>query len=629
VVRRGVPVLVSEEVRVPLTDSPRPSRRGSLAFAIIALLALLVPAGVLAARPAAPVTIQLLNVSDWHGNLDPQSANGGAWNISARWQQDRLALPTLTLTAGDDYGAAPPLSGFFNEEPAVKAERLMGIQVNTFGNHNFDKGVAHLQQMVDLAGAPAGGALPGQSFKYVATNLDNLEGNLSGVEKVAYFTVGGIKVAVIGIVNEEAPTLVSPGAFGTIAVTDGVVAAQKQALEARKAGAQVVIVITHKGMASVDPPSGTLKDFAEALPGGLVDVVIGDHTNIQFSGTAANGILYHENLSFGNGYAKTLLSVRPGRGPGVVAKSVEFVTPGPAGALGPGNNCAGGTATFCDQAILDMLQPYRTDLAEALDGVIGTTTEPFDRGGNIERRQEVPLGDLVADSMREKYGVQIGYMTGGGIRSQFPACSYAPVNHALNRANWDATHTTIAPCAGYGSATPLDLVIGDVYSVLTFGNNVQTRDVTGIQLWQALENGVSMCPTSIPDSGSCAGRFPQVSGIRFTFDKTLATGCSGNEFPNLGPITWECEPSRVTDVFIENPDTTVGGFIPVPYDSTTYTMAITDFTNAGGDSYFMLADGQGASRDRDANVLLAYVQAHPNLDPTSYPLDRITICPCP
>jgi 5'-nucleotidase len=231
--------------------------------------------------------------------------------------------------------------------------------------------------------------------------------------------------------------------------------------------------------------------------------------------------------------------------------------------------------------------------------------------------------------MRETYGVQIGYMTGGGIRSQFPACSYAPVDTSLNRANWNAAHDAVAACAGYGGEAPFDLVIGDVYSVLTFGNNVQVRNVTGIQLWQALENGVSLCPTTIPDSGTCAGRFPQVSGIRFTFDKTKATGCTGNEVPANGPITWACVPSRVTEVLIENPDPVVGGFIPVPYDASLYSMAITDFTNAGGDSYFMLADGQGASRDRDANVLLAYVQAHPNLDPTSYPLDRITICPCP
>ena len=94
------------------------------------------------------------------------------------------------------------------------AQRLMGIQVGTFGNHNFDSGIAHLQQMIDLAGAPTSADAPGQPFKYVAANLENLDGNLTGVDTVAYFNVGGVKVAVIGIVNEEAPTLVSRAPSG-------------------------------------------------------------------------------------------------------------------------------------------------------------------------------------------------------------------------------------------------------------------------------------------------------------------------------------------------------------------------------------------------------------------------------
>lgn len=620
---------------MPLSMSSRPSRRGSLWLALFALVGLVIPAGVLAAKPAAPITIQILNVSDWHGNLDPASANGGAWNISARWKLDRLAYPTLTLTAGDDFGASPPLSSFFNEVPAVQGERLMGIQVNTFGNHNFDRGLTHLQSMIDLAGAASTGTHgdhPGQPFNYVAANLANLSGNLSGVSPINYFTVGGIKVAVIGIVNEEAPTLVTPGNFGTIVVTDGVVAAQKNANVAKKAGAQVVIVITHKGMNTVSPPTGALVDFAEALPGGLVDVVIGDHTNIQYSGTATNGILYHENASFGNGYAKTLLSVRPGSGPGVVSKSVTFVAPGPAGSLGSNNtSCLGGTPTpapYCDQDIVDMLVPYRVALAAALDGTIGTTTLPFDRGDNIERRREVPLGDLIADGIRVIYGTDIGFMTGGGIRSQFPACGYNPVNTALKRGNYDngsalppaSRHTTIVTCAGYASGAPYDLVTGDVYTVLPFGNNILTRNVTGIQLWQALENGVSLCPNPITNTSTCAGRFPQVSGIKFTFNTANARGCSGSE---TAPITWACVPSRVTAVTRSNGTA-------IPYDATTYTFAVTDFTNAGGDSYTMLADGQGATRDRDANAFLQYMQLiGPNISPTSFPLDRITcVAPC-
>src|SRR5918997_121571 len=100
-----------------------------LTFVAAALALLLVVAGgAVAAKPGPPdpVTIQILNVSDWHGNVDPVANTGGAWNISARWKQDRLTHPTLTLTAGDDFGATPALSNFFNEEPAVKAQRLMG-----------------------------------------------------------------------------------------------------------------------------------------------------------------------------------------------------------------------------------------------------------------------------------------------------------------------------------------------------------------------------------------------------------------------------------------------------------------------------------------------------------------------
>lgn len=622
---------------MPLSVSPRRHRRGPLALAILAIAGLVVPGAVLAAKPAPPVNIQILNVSDWHANLDPASANGGAWNISARWKADRQAFdgPTLTLTAGDDFGASPPLSGFFDEVPSIQAQRLMGIQVNTFGNHNFDRGIAHLQSMIDLAAAATtgtSGAHPGEPFRYVATNLANLDANLTGVDRIKYFTLDGVKVAVLGIVNEEAPTLVSVGNFGTIQVTDGVAATKAAAREARLNGAKAVIVITHKGVTDGTAGTGPLTDFVNALPGGLVDVVIGDHTNIKYSGTGAlNGILFHENASFGNSYAKTFLSVRPGAGPGVVSKSVTFVSP-TAGTLSS-NNTSCGSLTYCDQDIVDMLVPYRVQLAAALDGRIGTSTLPFDRGSNIERRQEVPLGDLLADSLVERYGVQIGFYTGGSIRSQFPACGYHPVDTTLNRANYrddkdnPPQHVVVVTCAGYGSGSPLDLVIGDVYTVLPFGNNIVTRTVTGDLLWRVLENSVSHCPLNYDpndDTKTCDGRFAQVSGIKFTFDKSVASGCTGNEIAANGPITWSCASSggRITSVSLSDGT-------PIPADTTTYSFATTDFTNNGGDSYFMLA-GVGTSRDRDANSFLAYLQDIGGvLDPSSYPLNRITICPCP
>lgn len=604
-------------------------RRFTTAAALVMGLVLAIAGSAVAKKPEPPppVTIQILNVSDWHGNLDPVANTGGAWNISARWQQDRLAFPTLTLTAGDDFGATPALSNFFNEEPAVKGERLMGIQINTLGNHNFDRGVAHLQQMIDLAGAPTSAEAPGTPYSYVSANLKNVEDNLTGVEPYKIFDVGGAKVGVVGITNEEAPGLVLPGAFGTIQITDGVPAANRYAAEARRMGADAVIVITHKGLRTLTPePAGELIDFANAVSPGLIDVIVGDHTDIQFSGIV-NGILVHENRSFGVTYAKTLLTIQPGvrgAGGGVIDSSVSFVSPGPSGALSD-NNTSCGALTFCDQAIVDMLVPYREELAALLDEPVGTTTEPFKRGANLERGEEVALGDLITDGMRSRYGTQLALINSGGIRSQLPACSYQPVDHTLNRANWNLgptppPYTSIDTCSGYGSSTPYDIVLGDIFTVHPFGNIMNTRTVTGAQLWLALEQGVSRI-SSATGLGS-DGRFPQISGFEFSFRYDLPSGCLTQA---------SCSVNRVQSVALADGT-------PIPNDpAATYTMTLPNFVNVGGDGYFMFNDGQGATQELDALVLKAYMEsfgATPDdrvFDPTSFPLDRITKCngPCP
>jgi 5'-nucleotidase len=580
-------------------------RRFPVAAVVLAVALLAMAGAAVAKKPdtPAPVTIQLLNVSDWHGNVDPVANVGGAWNISARWQQDRLAFPTLSLTAGDDFGATPALSGFFNEEPAVKAERMMGIQVGTFGNHNFDRGVGHLQQMIDLAGAATSASAPGQPYQYVSANLKE-KGELEKIDPIAYFDVGGVSVAVVGITNEEAPGLVLPGSFGKATLGDAVDAANKYAKKAR-AQADVVLVITHKGVRGFDggQPFGELIDFANAVEPGLIDVILGDHTDVQYSGTI-NGMLVHENRSFGLTYAKTLITVQQGKKDGkgeVLSKSVSFVTPN-AGALQNNGTQCPAVPAFCDQAIVDMLVPYRQQLAAKLDETVGTTTLPFDRGGNIERTKEVPLGDLVADGMRWRYGTQLALMNSGGLRSQMPACSYNPTNHALKRANYASDHVTINTCGGYASGTPYDIVLGDIFTVLPFGNILNTRTVTGAQLWAAMENGVSAINAAT--GAGADGRFPQISGFKFTFHYANAPG------------------SRVTSMQLDDGT-------PIPNSAAaTYTMALPNFVNLGGDGYAMFNDGQGATQELDAVVMKEYMQAvGPAFDPASYPLDRITKLP--
>ncbi|EYB66348.1 5'-nucleotidase [Deinococcus phoenicis] len=530
------------------------SRRKTLPLAALTLAlsgcASLIP-------PGPPTTLQLLDVSDWHAQLDPLTVGsgssavqvGGAAVLSAYFKQDRAANPhTLTVTAGDAFGASPPLSSFFGEVPAIAAMNAMGFDADTFGNHNFDRGTAALQALIDRA-----------KFTYVAANLQNLAANLKNVLPYKIFTVGGVKVAVIGLVNPEAPTLVAPGALGTLQITDPVAAATQARAAAKAQGAQVFVAITHLGVTRQDPTtqaaSGPLIDFAQSVQG--FDVIFGDHTNEQFSGVIGDALVV-ENLSKGATYAKVNVMYDPAKGR-VTGRTNTFVVPR-ADAVTP------------DPAVVQALASYRTQLAQQLDRKIGVATDLFPRGNNIERLGEVALGDLIADAFRARYGTQLAIQNGGSIRSSLPS-SYAPQDKSLRR-----------PAPGYQPGPPYDIVAGDVYSVLPFGNTVVTRTVTGSQLYAALENSVSALPAA-------SGRFLQISGFSFTYDVSRPVG------------------SRVVSVTLE-------GGTSILKDAATYTLALSDFTNSGGDEYTMFADGQGTTRELDAQVVLEYIQQLGTVTPT-------------
>lgn len=535
-------------------------RHLKLAASSIAIAALTL-VGLAPSLPAAAdtrrdtVDIQVLNVSDFHGQLDPLNIFGvgnvgGAAALSTYWQQDRADNPnTLLLTGGDAVGASPPLSSFFDDNPTIDFMNYAGFDADALGNHNFDKGLEHLQAQIDRA-----------EFDYVAANLDNLEGNLTGVAPYVIKKVGGVKVAIIGITNPEAPTLVTPGAFGTIEITDPAAAANAARAQAEKRGAKVFIAIAHLGIEGTDEtgaPTGPLTEFASSVQG--FDLILGDHTNVQYKNTI-NGALVLENLSKGATYAKTVLHYDR-RGGGTVTASSEFIVP-LSGAVTP------------DPNVVALLQPYREELSAQLDGVIGVANDIFQRGGNIERIREVALGDLTADALRATYGTQIAFTNGGGLRDSLPSPSYLPQDTTLRR-----------PSPGYAAGPPYDVVTGDVFAVLPFGNQSLTRTVTGAQLWAILERSVGQAPNAF-------GGFLQISGFRFTYDSTLPAG------------------SRVLTVTLD--DATV-----VAKDATTYTATTNDFTNAGGDGYVELADGQGVTRNLMANDLLDYITAQGTITPTT------------
>ncbi len=547
----------------------RTSRIMGLRVAILTLIVagLLIPLTTAQAEPPI-VTVQFLNVSDWHGQLDPLSVNnvlvGGASTLSTYWKQDRAQYPnTLTFTAGDSIGASPPLSNFFREKPAILAQRMMGVQFNTLGNHDFDRGLRHLQRMIDIAGASPS-KRPGEPFQYLSANLKRRDQNLEGVKDYEIYRFGGLKVAVIGLTNPEAPTLVFPGNFGTIKVMDPVKRAMKMKARAEAEGANLFVAIMHMGVTGFDEqgqPFGPLVDFANSVNG--FDVIFGDHTDFQYSGVINNQLVV-ENRSRGLTYARTILTVNVRTGL-VQSQNVEFVTPFTANVTP-------------DQAIEDMLQPYRDQLGPIFNTEIGTSSMVIPRadacGQSSGRTCESKIGNLITDAIRQEYETDFGLTNSGGIRADMTC----PATDIPN----DFCPSFVPP--------PFPITRGQAQTVLPFGNAVSTLQLDGAELKTMLENGVSAMP-------GASGRFPQVSGLCFTYDIHAAAG------------------SRVLSAVRQAGDGSCTGAAIDLTAASNYTLATNDFVISGGDGYPNFFS-RSVTRDVMVNVVADYITQNSPVNPT-------------
>ncbi len=512
------------------------------------------------AADTGSVEIQLLSVSDWRGQIDPLSDPdvgpvGGAAVLSAYWQADRAKDPnSLTLTAGDAFGGSPPLSNLFADEPAAFAIRMMGIDVDTLGNQNFNSGLDILQRLIAFTGV-----------QYVSADLTNLNANnLSNVHKFEIVDVGGVKVGVIGLTNPEAPTQVFPGYFGSMQVSDPLIAARTAREEAAKAGAQVFVLIAHLGVDSVDPitnaASGQLIDLAQQLDG--YDAIFGSNTDVQFSGRV-NGALVVQNRSQGRTYTRTNLSFDKATGR-VTKTSVDFVSPTTKGVTP-------------DARIEARMAPYRKELNARLAVTVAGSSAPIPRtdvcGRSDSRFCESAAGNVVADAMRAAYATDFAITNSGGIRADITC---PPVGDPGDF------------CPGF-APPPYPVTQGQLEAVLPFGNIAATVSVNGTELKSMLENGVSMMPAA-------DGRFPQVAGLCFAYDIAAPVG------------------SRVTSVSRQGTDGSCGATKLDLTPAASYSLVINDFMAAGGDDYPKLT-AHSVTRDPMDEVLRRYVGTHPSLAP--------------
>ena len=176
-------------------------------------------------KPRA-VDVQLLSINDFHGNLAPpgtitlpggvRTPAGGAeylaTHINALRAQNRN---TLVVSAGDNIGASPLVSGLFHDEPTIEAFNAMGVDISSVGNHEFDEGSAELLRMQDggchpVDGCQDGDGFAGADFDYLAANVVDDDTGRTLFRPYEIRRVGGVKVGFIGVVLKDTPTIVTP-----------------------------------------------------------------------------------------------------------------------------------------------------------------------------------------------------------------------------------------------------------------------------------------------------------------------------------------------------------------------------------------------------------------------------------
>jgi 5'-nucleotidase len=519
------------------------------------------------ATVAAPVNIksvQVLQLSDLHGAIESGFSNIGAAVLASAFANDRKnTAATVTLSAGDNIGAAPPISTEFEEMPTIEAMNLMKFDVSAFGNHEHDRNLAHVQKVIGAS-----------DFEWVTSNYgdSSLAVLKSGTKAAKSFTIierGDVKIGIVGANTETTIEQVFPGnldytdAAGvkrTIEIQGGVEGINAAIVAAKKAGADLVVAVIHQGWSeSVGGVSvGVLNDMATEIKGAAA--IYGGHSHQTFTSIvpgarANNGTLVGQTLNAGVEYTRSQICVDTSSNR-VLGSSIELIKK------------ADVAKVTADADTAALVKKYKDQMTSKLDVKIGSVSGIFPRGGSpaVERSGETPMGIYIADLLRAKYKTDFALTNGGGIRDTFPAKTYKPVDTKLVR-------------TGTG---PLDVTLGDALTVYPFGNQVATTVVTGENLWKALENGVG---GSYPSDG----RFPHISGFKFTFDPTKAIG------------------SRIVSV-TKNDGTAIAK------DQTVYTLTTLDFIIYGGDGYANVfspakAKVQGALLDVFTDALKADMAA--------------------
>lgn len=553
--------------------------------------------------PDETYTLQLLHASDQEAGID---ALTDAPNFSAVLGALRDDYEnTLVLSSGDAYIPSP----FFSASESVYGsggrgdiliQNELGFDAISFGNHEFDFGTG---TVADLISADPETNYPGTNFPYLSSNLDfstdeNLAPLVTGNGQLAseipnsiagntIVDVNGEKIGVFGATTPTLGAISSPGDVGIAPIDFD--SSDPEAISALAAEIQSavdnflefnpdinkVVLLAHMQQISVEEQLAEQLRNVDIIVAGGSNTLLADDTDTLRTGDEAEATypILKEDAD-GNPIAVVNTD---GNYKYVGRLVVEFdsegiilpntIDPEISGAYATDEEGVAAVEGTPDPEIIEITEQLQTAIAEQEGNIFGNTEVYLNGDRSDVRTQETNLGNLTADAnlavaQATDESVTISIKNGGGIRDDIGEVIVPP--GATSPEDFERVPP---PANELANKEEGDISQLDIANSLSFNNGLSLLTLTAEELLAVIEHGVAATA-----EGETPGQFPQVSGVRFSFD---ATREAGDRVQSLAVVDQE---GNIIDTVVQDGE--------LQGDATrTFRIVTLNFLADGGDDY--------------------------------------------
>jgi len=328
-----------------------------------------------------PVRLTFLQFND-HYVLEPadrEGQKGGMARIATLVARTRAESPHTLLALGGDTISPSIMSTFLRGQQMIAAWNQLGLDVASFGNHEFDFGPATLLDRMRES-----------RFVWVSSNVtDRATGRPFGGARFTHVIErGGVSVGFFGLTVPDTAQTSSPGSG--VAFGEPIGAARAAVTTLTAARVPIVVAVTHQDMPADE-------QMARTVPG--IALVLGGHEHDPLENVVGDTLITKAGA---DGVFVVRIDLQVTREGKVLGRQHRFIPITP--------------ELPAEPAMAALVARYQAMLSAALDVRIGATRVPLDARNGLLRTRETNLGNYVADVIRARLQADVAVMNGGGIR---------------------------------------------------------------------------------------------------------------------------------------------------------------------------------------------------------------------